>query len=117
MSRASIRVLVSGAGTGASANLIRALQRMNPPPYVVGVNHDRFTLKQSMAERNYVCPPASHIEFAKTAAAIVRRERLTVVMPTDDDVVKALSDGRHHFSIGLYLPSRAAVDLCHDKHA
>ena len=60
MSWRRIRALITGAGTGASGNLIRALQSMTPKPYVVGLNDDRFTLKLSLAERNYLSPePAS----------------------------------------------------------
>jgi hypothetical protein len=90
---------------------------MRPPPYIVGVNDDLFTLTQSSADRNYLCPSAATREFVDMASAIVVRERLNVVMPTDDESVKALSDHRTRFAIGLFLPRRGTIDLCQDKYA
>jgi carbamoylphosphate synthase large subunit len=112
-----LRVLVTGAGTGSAGNVIRALRAMRPPPAIVGVNDNRFTLTQSAADRNYLGPPATSREFAAIASAIVVRERLNVVMPTDDESVKALSDHRLRFAIPLFLPRRATIDLCQDKYA
>ena len=112
----SARVLVTGAGTGSSGNVIRALRAMAPPPYIVGVNHDRFTLEKSLADRTYQCPPYTARTFVPAAVAIAAREHIDVIMPTDDDAVKALSDHRRRFSIPLLLPRRATIELCRDKH-
>jgi carbamoyl-phosphate synthase large subunit len=109
-------VLVTGAGTGSSGNVMRALRGMTPQPYIVGVNHDRFTLEKSLADRNYRCPPYTAREFVPVAIEIAARERIDVLMPTDDDAVKALSDHRRQFSISLLLPRRATIELCRDKH-
>ena len=117
MKSVDIRALVIGAGTGSSGNVIRALRAMTPPPAIVGVNHDRFTLKQSLADRNYLCPPYATSAFINTVLDLVDRERINVVMPGDDDAVKALSDARRRFPIALFLPRRATIDLCQDKYA
>jgi hypothetical protein len=111
-----IRVLITGAGSGASGNLIRALQGLSPNPYVVGLNDDPFTLKLSLAERNYLSPkPASDL-FVNAILEVVRREQINVVMPTDDQVVKVLSDSRDRFPIELLLPRPQTVNLCQDKY-
>ena len=117
MKTADIRVLITGAGTGSSGNVIRALRAMTPAPRIVGVNHDRFTLKQSLADLNYLCPPCAASEFVDATVDLVGRERINVVMPGDDDAVKALSDGRERFPITLFLPRRNTIDLCQDKYA
>jgi hypothetical protein len=117
MKKRQIRVLVTGAGTGSSANLIRALRTMTPRPYVVGANNDRFVLKLSIADSNYLCPDAAASEFTGALLNIVKRERINVVMATDDNVVKALSDRRRRFPIDLLLPRRETIDLCQDKYA
>ena len=111
------RVLIPGAGTGSSGNLIRALRAIAPTPHIVGINADRFTLRQSLADDNYLCPPYSAGNFAAAAAAIVARERINVVMPGDDRAVRALSDQRQRFPIDLFMPRRKAIDLCQDKYA
>jgi hypothetical protein len=117
MKKRDIRVLVTGAGTGSSANLIRALRAMTPKPYVVGVNDDRFVLKLSLADKSYVCRDPASKEFTNSLLEIIRRERISVVMATDDNAVKALSDNRARYPIDLLLPGRETIELCQDKYA
>ena len=115
MKKTNFRVLVSGAGTGSAGNVIRALRAITPMPHVVGVNHDRFTLKVSAADRNYLCPAPAAKEFIGSILEVIKREQVNVVMPTDDHVVKALSDARDRFPIELLLPRRKTIDVCQDK--
>jgi carbamoylphosphate synthase large subunit len=117
MKKRDIRALITGAGTGSSGNLIRALRAIKPMPYIVGLNDDRFVLKLSLADRNYVAPAPASGEFAKKMLEIIKRERINVVMPTDDTVVKILSDERDRFPIELLLPRQKTIDLCQDKQA
>lgn len=117
MKKRVVRALVTGAGTGSSANLIRALRAMTPKPYVVGVNHDRFFLKLSIADANYLCPDPDGGEFTEAMLKIIRREKINVVMATNDNVVKALSDYRRRYKLDLLLPRRETIDLCQDKYA
>jgi hypothetical protein len=117
MQQTDIRVLITGAGTGSSGNLIRALRTMTRGVHIVGLNDDRFLLKLSLADRNYLCPTPDSGEFVKRIAEIVRREQINVVMPTDDNAVKALSDGRKRLPIKLLLPRQATIELCQDKYA
>ena len=117
MRKRQIRVLISGAGSGASGNLIRALRSLSPRPHVVGVNDDHFALKLSLAERNYLCPKPGSDGFVGAMLEVVRRERINVVIPTDDHVVKALSDKRARFPFDLFLPKRDTIDLCQDKYS
>jgi carbamoyl-phosphate synthase large subunit len=117
MKKRNIRALVTGAGTGSSANLMRALRTMTPKPFVVGVNDDRFVLKLSLANRNYLCPEPASNEFVDSLLEIIERERINVIMPTDDNTVKALSDARDRFSIDLLLPRPETIERCQDKYA
>jgi hypothetical protein len=117
MKRRAIRALITGAGTGSSGNVIRALQAITPQPHIVGANNDRFVLKLSLADRNYLCAEPTSDEFVSSILQIVKRERINVVLPTDDDVVKALSDERDRFPIELLLPRQDTIDLCQDKYA
>ncbi len=113
----AIRALVTGAGTGSSGNVIRALRAMRPVPFVVGVHHDRFTLAQSLADVSHLSPPYHTREFVDAAVEIVRRERINVVMTMDDDAVQTLSTHRRRFPLSLFLPGRKTIDLCQDKYA
>src|SRR5689334_13949566 len=117
MKKQQIRVAITGAGTGSSGNLIRALRVVTPKPYIVGLHDDRFMLKLSLADHNYLCPKPGSDEFVDAMAGIIRRERINVVMPTDDNAVKALSDARDRFTIELLLPRQETIRLCQDKYA
>jgi len=117
MSRPGIRVLVTNAGSGSSGNVIRALRRMTPPSRVVGINDDPFMLKQSCADRNYLCPAPDEKLFIDSVLDVVKRERVKVIIPTDDNFVKAFSDARRRFPIPWLLPRRRTIDLCQDKFA
>ncbi len=96
---------------------MRALRAMTPMPVIVGVNHDRFTIKASLADLNYVVPVPTGGEFVDAILDIVARDRINLIIATDESVVKALSDSRDRFPFDLLLPSRKTVDLCQDKHA
>src|SRR4051794_23477736 len=89
-----IRALVTRAGSGASGNLIRALRAMTPAPVTVGAHHDRFTIKSSLADLNYVVPEPTSAEFVDAVLDIVERDRINLIIGTDENVVKALSDSR-----------------------
>jgi len=117
MKKREIRALVTGAGTGSSANMMRALRTMTPTPYVVGVNEDRFVLKLSLADSNYLCPEPASGDFIDSLLEVIRRERVNVIMPTNDNAVKALSDARARFSIDLLLPRAETIERCQDKFA
>ena len=112
-----IRALITRAGSGASGNLIRALRAMTPAPVTVGANHDRFTIKASLADLNYVVPEPTSAEFVDAVLDIVERDRINLIIGTDENVVKALSDARDRFPFDLMLPRRETIDLCQDKQA
>ena len=112
-----IRVLISGAGSGTSGNAIRALRATKPKPHTIGMHHDRFVIKQSLADQNYLCPEPSSRGFVDAISDIIKRKRINVVIPTDDGAVKAISDGRDRVPIDLLLPRRDTIDLCQDKFA
>jgi len=116
MNKPRIRALVTSAGSGAAGNLIRALRRV-PHAYIVGINDDRFTLRQSSADRSYLCPVPGKKSFIDFVSEVVRRERVNVIMPGDDNFVKAFSDARRRFPHQLLLPAQKTIDLCHDKFA
>jgi hypothetical protein len=54
----SRRLLGMAAGTGACNNLVRSLKAGAAGVYIVGCNDDRFTLKQSTADRLYLLRPS-----------------------------------------------------------
>ena len=107
------RVLVMGAGGGASNNLIAGLERALPGLTAIGAHHDPFTLRKSVAERNYLLSLVS--TDAVEIARVADRESIDLVIPSSDPEVELLSGHRDALGGRVFLPPKAIIDLCRDK--
>ncbi|MBI3028004.1 MAG: hypothetical protein HYY64_00615 [Candidatus Rokubacteria bacterium] len=110
------RLLITGAGTGPGNNLIRSLRTGDPSLFIVGCNADRFFLKNSSAERNYLIPPLTYRALPDVLGRIIEAERVDLVIPTTDQDIRFLSGLRDEFPGRLFLPGKTVIDLCQDKH-
>src|SRR5262245_39344625 len=111
----SRRLLVMGAGTGACNNLIRSLRADGGKIHIVGCNDDRFTLKQSSADRLYLTPSVTASTFGAALLRLVEHERIDLVIPCGDADVVALSALRRKLKSRCFLPEQRVIDLCQDK--
>jgi carbamoylphosphate synthase large subunit len=110
------RLLILRAGSGASNNLIRSLQLGDPSLFIVGCHDDRFVLKKSPADRNYLVPVASHREFAPALDRIVAAERIDLVIPDNDADVWTISELRGQIPCRIFLPAKPVIERCQDKY-
>lgn len=110
------RLLITGAGTGASNNLIRSLRNADPPFLVIGVHSDRFVLKRSTADRNYLVPPVNRAGFVPMLRGIIESERIDLVLPVSDSDVSTLSKLGRWLRGLLYLPHVTTIARCQDKY-
>jgi glutathione synthase/RimK-type ligase-like ATP-grasp enzyme len=110
------RLLVTGAGTGATNNLIRSLKAGAPALFIVGCHSDRFFLKKSMADRNYLVPRFGHSKWAQALRYVLKAERIDLLIPSTDLDVKAVSSIRDKLRDQVFLPRQAVVELCQDKY-
>src|ERR1700730_6536188 len=110
------RLLVTGAGTGASNNLIRSLKAGDSSLFVAGCHHDRFVLKKSAADRNFLVRPATERAFLQDMGRAIARAQVDLVIPTTDLDVRVLSRVRGRVPCRLFLPPPRVIDLCQDKY-
>jgi carbamoylphosphate synthase large subunit len=110
------RVLVLSAGTGATNNLMRGLRAGGAAIAIVGCHADRFTLKKSGADRNYLVPPASDGGFLPALLAVVAKESIDLVLPGNDDDVRVLAGARAALGARLFLPADDVIATCQDKY-
>jgi carbamoyl-phosphate synthase large subunit len=110
------RLLITGAGTGASGNLMRSLRAGDPFLFLVGCHHDRFTLKLSSADRNYLTPAPKVPGFAAALRRIIQTEKIDLLIPSSDADVMLISRLRRGIPCRLFLPRRATIELCQDKY-
>lgn len=113
----SARLAVMGAGSAAAENLIRALRRVEPSLVLIGCHDDPFVLKHSSADARHLIPSPKARGFMRGISGLVRAGRIDLVIPTADPHVLALSSGRRRLPGKVFLPARAAVQLCRDKYA
>src|SRR5262249_30560758 len=107
------RLLVMGAGTGASNNLITSLRSSLASVTIIGCHEDPFILRKASADRRYLLRGGP--ELMNEIAKIVGSEAVDLVIPTGDGDVALLSDHRDVLAGRAYLPSRSLVALCQDK--
>ncbi len=108
------RVLVMGAGTGASNNLVASLRASIPSAVLVGCHGDPFVLKKSTCDRRYLFESGE--ATLGQLAEIVAREAIDLVIPTGDRDVELLSAHREDLGSHVFLPPRHVIDLCRDKY-
>ena len=111
------RVLVTRAGTGSSNNLIRGLRTAMADLTVIGCHSDRFHLRRSQADRNYLIPTLDHPNLENALRFVAAKERVDLVIPTTDDDVRMVSGLRASLPCRVFLPAPATVALCQDKYA
>jgi carbamoyl-phosphate synthase large subunit len=83
---------------------------------VLGCHDDRFTLKKSSADRKLLVPPATHPRFTDALQRLIETERVDLVIPNTDRDVRMISDLRDTLPCRVFLPDKAAIDVCHDKY-
>jgi glutathione synthase/RimK-type ligase-like ATP-grasp enzyme len=110
------RLLILRGGSGASNNLIRSLQLGDPSLFIVGCHDDRFVLKKSPADRNYLVPVASHHQFAAALVRIVEAEQIDLLIPDSDADVRTISDLRDQIPCRIFLPAKPLIERCQDKY-
>lgn len=110
------RLLIMGAGGGPSNNLIRSLRLGDPSFHIVGCHRDRFTLRQSSADRSYLIPPADHPAFVESLNALIEKEDIGLLIPNSDADVRAIAACRAEIACRVFLPRPEVIDLCQDKY-
>ena len=109
-------VLITRAGTGAANNLIRSLRAGDRDLTIIGCHHDRFPLRKSAADTNYLVHTSSHPAFAASLRRVVEGARIDLIIPTTDADVGTLADLADSLECRLFLPQRSVIELCQDKH-
>jgi len=110
------RLLLTGAGTTAASNLIRSLRADARSPTIIGCHGDRFVLKKSDADRNYLMPALDHPEFFRALSRVIKKERIDLLIPTSDAEVRAFARRRAKIPCRLFLPRTSVIELCQDKY-
>jgi len=110
------RVLLTGAGSGAAISLMRDLRAGDADLFFVGCSADRFALTKSPADRNYLIDSIDHPGYVDSVRRIVIKERIDLVIPTNDDDVRVIARVRDVLPARVFLLSAETVERCQDKY-
>lgn len=115
----SRRILVTGAGSGPSNNLMRSLLHGDASSVLVGCHSDRFILKKSPAQRNFLAPSLDTDEGDGALRSIVEEARAELVVPGNDRDARAVAAIRERRALAArcFLPALKTIDACQDKCA
>jgi hypothetical protein len=110
------RLLITGAGTAASQNLLRSLKAADPELHIAGCNHDRFILSLWGGDSRHLVPRVTAPGFPEALVRVIESERSDLVIPTSDAEVDVLSGMRARIPGRHFLPDPAVIELCRDKY-
>lgn len=109
------RIIVSGAGGGGSNNLIRSLRESKLDLFIVGTNINRFYLKRSIADKNYLIPRGTDENYIPAINKLIQIEDIDLVIPNNDTEVRSISENREKIDARIFLPKKGTVRVCQDK--
>jgi carbamoyl-phosphate synthase large subunit len=110
------RLLILRAGSGPGNTLMRSLKAGDPSLFMVGCHHDRFEIKKSSADRNYLVSPFARAEFRRALRNIIKAERIDLVIPTHYVDVRTISNLRDSIPCRVFLPRKTVIARCQDKY-
>ncbi|MBI2872230.1 MAG: hypothetical protein HYY00_03465 [Chloroflexi bacterium] len=108
-------ILVTGAGGGGGNNLITDIRLGAPDVRIIGANMDPHVLGKSVADVNYLLPPATSKDYIQALNWVIRKERVQLSIPDNDREVRAQSENREHLACPVFLPPKESVRICQDK--
>jgi carbamoyl-phosphate synthase large subunit len=81
----------------------------------VGCHDDRFFLRKSLAETNYLLPGPDHPAYVASLRRAIAAGRIDLVIPNTDDAVRRFSTLRTLLPCRVFLPEHRMLTLCADK--
>lgn len=109
------RILITGAGGSAAYNFKDALDQSGEAHFVAGTDMKPYHLELMNLDKKYRVPPVTDKKYVDAINRIIDRDKIEFVHPQPDVEVAFLCRNADKINAKLFLPSAAAVDLCHDK--
>ena len=100
------RILVTSAGSGPCNNLMRSLLHADASTVLIGCHSDRFVLKQSPAQRNFLLAPPDSEDgnfgaFDQELRAVMTSAQVDLVIPGNDRDALVLAQTARAHAIAL----------------
>lgn len=110
------KILITGAGGGGSNNLIKSIRQSGYNCFIIGTNVDKFFLRKSIADKNYLLPRATEENYIPKLQKLIKKEEIELVIPNNDTEVRVVSDNREKLDCRTFLPDKDVIKICQDKY-
>jgi len=81
----------------------------------VGTDIDKYHIKLSSADKNYLVPNYSSPSYIPTLNDIIKREKIDFLHCQPDTELQVISENREKIDTKLMLPSKKAIELAFNK--
>jgi len=113
--QADIKVLLTGAGGSASANVLDSLNRSQTKYWVVGADVSENRLHLSKAPERCLIPLASEPSYIERINLAIKEFGVDLLHVQPDPEVRRVSFQRTEVLADMFLPSDSAIQLAGDK--
>jgi carbamoyl-phosphate synthase large subunit len=111
------KILLTGAGGSAAANVHDALQRSTHSYEVVGVDASPTKLHLSKAGSRFVIPRAGDSGYQDALVTLIEQSGIDVIHAQPDPDVLAIGAVRDELPARTYLPAQSSLEIAADKGA
>ncbi|MFZ2455622.1 MAG: hypothetical protein WAX07_04015 [Candidatus Altiarchaeia archaeon] len=108
-------ILLIGCGGSAGYNFIESLRLSAEEYRIVGTDINREHLELSNCDVKYLVPRNSDPDYVPTINRIIAKEKISFVHIQPDPEVAFWSRNRDKIDAPMLLPSKDAIEICHDK--
>lgn len=109
-------ILVLSAGGSATTNFIRSLRLSNEKFNIIGTDSNKYYIKRSEADKNYLIPLCSDQNYISALKQIVKKEKIDFIHLQNDREMAVISENRKEFKNKLFLPDKETIRICLDKY-
>jgi len=106
-------ILVTAAGGAGTIYIIKSLIGKYR---IIAVDMDKYAAGLYLADKGYVLPPCNHRNYFKKLDAIIKKEKVDVIIPLiDEELLPIRQRYQHSKTTKILLPSEHFIKLCLDK--
>lgn len=109
------KILVTGAGGPAGVNFVTSLRIAPEKMFIIGTEANEYLFHLAPADRKYSIPKAAEANYIDKLNEIIRKERVEFIHAQPDIEVAIISEKREKLEASVFLPSKEAIRICHDK--
>ena len=111
----NLRILLIGCGGSAGFNFVESLRMASDKYTIIGTDINIEHLELSNCDIKYLVPRNSDPNYPGVISSIIEKENIDFVHLQPDSEVAFWSVNRHLLNAPFMLPSKQAIELCHNK--